>query len=173
VEEKALYLVALFDAATDAALGGCYRVLQAHGFSGRQTRDIPYHLTLGSHEGGREAELCAQFERACREPAVIDLCLDHLGLFGLDVLFAEPNVNHELLDLQSRFFDQQTHGDHRWCAHATLLIDEPEVILRALPIVVAQFQPLHARIERVALYEVFSGTADRGMLSAGRAAGIQ
>ena len=155
MDEKSLYLVAQLDAATSAAMDGYYRVLQAHGFTGRQTKDIPYHLTLGRHALDCESQLRGELERVCRETEVIEICFDHLGLFGLDVLFAGPNMNHELLDLQSRFFDDQTHGAHRWCAHATLLIDAPEAILRALPIVAALFQPLHARIERVALYEFF------------------
>jgi len=35
------------------------------------------------------------------------------------------------------------------------LIDEPEVILRVLPIVAEDFRPLKARIESVRLYEFF------------------
>lgn len=155
MDEKMLYLVAQFDAATSATLGDYYRALQEQGFTGRQTRDIPYHLTLGSHDVGREAWLCAEMKRVCRETEAIDIRLDHLGLFGLGVLFVAPNVNHELLDLQGRFFEQGTHGDHRWCAHATILIDEPDVILRALPILAQRFEPGHARIESVALYECF------------------
>jgi 2'-5' RNA ligase len=155
VDEKALYLVAHFDATTAAALGGCYRALQAQGFSGRQTQDIPHHLTLGSYEVGREAWLCAEIERVCGETEAIDIRLDHLGLFGLDVLFVGPNVNRELLDLHSRFFAQGIRGAHPWCAHATILIDEPDVILRALPILAQNFAPGRARIESLALYECF------------------
>lgn len=61
----------------------------------------------------------------------------------------------ELLKLQQSFFPDCGNGYHFWAAHATLLIDEPNMILKALPIVGENFKPFTARIESVALYEFF------------------
>jgi len=60
-----------------------------------------------------------------------------------------------LLKLQQSLFPEYGNGFHYWAAHATLLIDEPDVILKALPIVAENFKPFKARIESIALYEFF------------------
>ena len=94
-------------------------------------------------------------DRVCSETACIDIKMDHIGLFGLSCLFIEPNINFELLGLQKKFFDDCGNGIHPWTAHATLLIDAPEAILKAIPLVAKIFQPFEARIESIALYEFF------------------
>jgi hypothetical protein len=93
--------------------------------------------------------------QVCSQTDCIDIRLDHIGLFGLNVLFIEPNMNLELLSLQKRFFDDCGNGYHHWAAHATLLMDEPEIIMKALPIIVENFKPCHAQIKSIGLYEFF------------------
>jgi len=56
---------------------------------------------------------------------------------------------------KQHFFPNCGNGYHPWTAHATLLLGEPETILKALPIVVENFKPFEAQIESVALYEFF------------------
>ena len=70
----------------------------------------------------------------------------------MSVLFFGPDVNMELLALQQPF-EQDRIKEHEWTAHTTLMMDEPEVILKALPIVVEQFNGFHATVESVSLYE--------------------
>ncbi|MDR0839329.1 MAG: 2'-5' RNA ligase family protein [Oscillospiraceae bacterium] len=147
-DNKHLYLLAQFDSATQAAFESGYAALKSHGFDGRQTKNIPYHFTLGSFDTGLEAKLTADLERVCGETAPVEFLFDHIGLFGLEVLFAAPRVTRELLDLYAKFSGNQT-------PHATVLIDDPDVILRALPVFSQAFKPVPARIESVALYEFF------------------
>ncbi|MDD4680983.1 MAG: 2'-5' RNA ligase, partial [Clostridia bacterium] len=56
---------------------------------------------------------------------------------------------------QQKFFPHCGKGAYNWTAHATLLIDEPEKILKALLIVAKNFKPFKARIESIGLYEFF------------------
>ena len=159
MQEKSLVLITQFDEETQNILVGYYDILRQNGFTGSQTKDIPYHFTLGSHVYSIDCEkqLVDDLERICAETTRIDINLGYIGLFGLKVLFIAPNMNFELLKLQQSFFPDCGNGYHPWAAHATLLLDEPEMILKALPIVVENFKPFKAKIESVALYEFFPG----------------
>jgi len=166
--EKALYLLAKFDNQTQNVLGDYYDALYQNGFVGSQTKNIPYHFTLGSRSVDIENETMAELEKVCAGTPCFDINLAHIGLFGLDVLFISPAMNFELLKLQQAFFPGCGNGCHPWitkqaqrqfrypwAAHATLLIDEPETIQKAIPIVAGNFKPFNARIESVLLYEFF------------------
>jgi 2'-5' RNA ligase len=154
MQEKELGLAALFDKKTQNILAGYYGTLRQNGFIGNQTKDAPYHFTLKNGIGS-EKQLISNIERICSETDCFDINLAYVGLFGLKVLFIAPNMNFELLKLQQNFFPDCGNGYHAWAAHATLLIDEPEIILKALPIVVEIFTPFNAKIESVVLYEYF------------------
>jgi len=155
MHDKALYLLAQFDNETQNILAGYYDILRQNGFEGNQTKNIPYHFTLGRHGSDCEKQLISKLMEVCSETACIDINLGHIGLFGLKVLFIGPNMNFELLKLHHSFFPNEGNGCHAWSAHATLLMDEPETILKALPIIADNFKPIKARIESVGLYEFF------------------
>ncbi|MDR1704258.1 MAG: 2'-5' RNA ligase [Clostridiales bacterium] len=156
MEEKSLFLIAVFDDETQKTLAGYYDVLRRNGFTGSQTKDIPYHITLGNRDTACEEQLINKMDNICAETNSIKIMMSHIGLFGLNVLFIAPNMNTELLTLQRLlFFPEYTSGCHHWAAHATLLIDEPDKILKALPDAAGCFKPFEARIVKVALYEFF------------------
>ncbi len=96
MDNKALYLLAHFDEETQNILSGYYKILQQHGFSGKQTKNIPYHFTLGSREVAQKDELLQKMRDICLKTNAIDIGLSHIGLFGLNVLFIAPNMNFEL-----------------------------------------------------------------------------
>jgi 2'-5' RNA ligase len=155
MEEKFLYLLAQFDKETQEILAGYYDILRHNGFIGTQTKDIPYHFTLGKYETDCEKQLIDDLDKICANTSSIDIRLSHIALFGLNVLFIAPNMNFELMTLQQKLFPHCGNGDYGWTAHATLLIDEPEKVLKALPILAENFKPFSARIESIGLYEFF------------------
>lgn len=155
MQDKALYILAKFDEVTQSIFAGYYDALYQNGFIGSQTKNIPYHFTLGSRNIGCEEQLINDIERICSDTSFFEINLAHIGMFGLKVLFISPNTNFELLKLQQSFFPDCGNGYHNWAAHATLLIDEPEIIYKALPIVIENFRPFRARIESIMLYEFF------------------
>ncbi|MCL2387564.1 MAG: 2'-5' RNA ligase family protein [Defluviitaleaceae bacterium] len=155
MQDKALYLIAIFDNKTQNKLAEYYDVLCQNGFVGSQTKNIPYHLTLGSRSIDSENQTINDLEEVCSNIHSFEINLAHIGLFGLKVLFISPNMNFELLKLQQSFFPDCGNGHHPWSAHVTLLIDESETILKALPIVAENFQPFKARVEGIELYEFF------------------
>lgn len=155
MDEKRLYVLAIFDAETQRRLSSLYGALRERGFAGTQTEQIPYHFTMHACDLTQRARLCALLDAVARDTACVDFRFDHLGVFGTRVIIAEPNMNYEILDLEKRFCPECTSGDHFWTAHATLLMDEPENIMRALPLAVELFEPFRARIEKLSLYEFF------------------
>lgn len=155
MEDKYLYLLAQFDKKTQETFAGYYDILRQNGFIGNQTKNIPYHITLGKKDIDCEKQLIGELDEICANTACIDIHLSHIGLFGLNVLFIAPDMNFELLTLQKKFFSSCGNGAYNWTAHVTLLIDGPEKILKALPIVAKNFKPFIARIESIGLYEFF------------------
>ena len=156
VEEKRIYLLAQFDQAAEQRLAGVYGELVRAGFLGKQTPGVPYHFTLGSFEVESEPEVLERAREVCRGTSAFDINLSHIGLFGLKVLFIAPSMNGELLGLHNALAPgEPAIGVHNWVAHATLLIDEPDVIQAAIPIASRCFSPFAARVESVGIYEFF------------------
>lgn len=156
MEEKHLYAVALFDAETERRLAGLYQALVGQGFIGTQTKGIPYHITLGAFAPQDEAAVVRRAREAARTMPAFPVCLSNLGLFGRNVLFIAPAVRRELLDLLQAVVPNGSSADEfPWVAHVTLLMDEPEAILRAVPLAAEQFMPFQARVESVGVYEYF------------------
>ncbi|MGI6200729.1 MAG: 2'-5' RNA ligase family protein [Christensenellales bacterium] len=162
-----LYLLAEFDAGAQAVLAGYGRALSAQGLTGRQTPGIPHHLTLGSFPMEREADLAERLARVCGQRRALSLCMGHIGLFGREVLFVAPNANEELLALRAALCGQPCRGAHPWAPHATVLIDQPEAILRALPALTEAFEPFTARVVSVSLYAFFPARLIRRCALAG------
>lgn len=150
-----LYWLAELDERAQARLEALYGKLRDRGFTGHQTRGIPYHLTLGSRAPEDEAGQAERLGALCRGIPAFDLRLGHLGLFGQTVLFLSPNPNEELLALLRTFFPECGKGDHDWSPHITLLMDEAESIGKALPVAAEAFEPFCARVEAVSLYAFF------------------
>ena len=50
MEDKFLYLLAQFDEETQVTFNGYNDILQQNGFVGKQTKNIPYHITLGKKD---------------------------------------------------------------------------------------------------------------------------
>ncbi len=152
--EKALYVLAGYDDATERELTRIQNVLYEKGFSGSQTKGIPMHFTLGSYETGREEELKERLERIAKTQGAFSAGFNHIGLFTLpnsDVLFLQPEITAEMLRLKECF--QDTMDTFPWSPHTTLLIDRREEILRAIPIVEEEFKPMTGNVSALHLYE--------------------
>ena len=65
-------------------------------------------------------------------------------------MFIAPDHNAELLKLKEEFGDS-----FDWTAHTTMLIDRPETVYRALPILMEDFSAFRGRVNALHLYEFF------------------
>ena len=153
MDGKRLYVLAGFDDATERALAGIQeRILEA-GFTGRQTMGIPMHATLGSFPSApeEEARLCELLREAAADTRTFPVAFNHIGVFGGgEVLFAAPDTDGALLSLKERF-----GREFGWTPHATLLIDDRERVLAALPIALKEFRSFAGRVAYLHLYEFF------------------
>lgn len=149
--EQFLTLMADYDDATQRMLADWQTALDGACFTGTQTRDIPYHISLASLPLDKEAEAVALMMRTAANYGPVPVTCTHLGIFpGGKVLFAAPDMTAELVALHNACGTENT-GGFRWTPHTTLLIDEKDVIARAIPAAVEMFRPFHATITRLHL----------------------
>lgn len=154
--EARLYVLAQFDSGTNEALAKIYDKLLNAGLTGEQTKGIPYHFTLGSFELSETAQILERAKAVAARTKAFPIGLNHIGLFGQKVLFLTPAMNNQLLSLCRSVDPAATlDGVHNWIAHATLLIDSPEHIRTAVPIVAENFSPMTAVVHSLGVYEFF------------------
>lgn len=152
MKDKFICVMAQYDAKTELKLKEIQTLLSNKGFVGKQTPNLPYHITLGSFDISQEKLIKEKVKTVSKEFHSFNIKLNNIGLFGLDVLFIAPSVNHELLDLQKHF--NNDYDDRLgWTAHTTMLIDNHETILKALPYVANNFKSFTGKIESISLYE--------------------
>lgn len=149
---KFLCVMAQYDEETEQKLKKIQKILLDNGFKGKQTPNLPNHITLGTFEISEEEILKEKIKRVSNNFQSFDIKLNNIGLFGLDVLFIAPLVSHELLSLQ-QYFSSKYADDLDWTAHTTMLIESSDVIQRALPLLAENFKGFRGRIESISLYE--------------------
>ena len=152
MKDKFLCIMAQFDKETELRLKEIQKVLLDNGFVGKQTPNIPNHIALGSFDVSQEMMIKERMKMVSEHFQSFDIKLNNIGLFGLDVLFIAPSVNHELLNLQKYFNNDYADG-LGWTAHTTMLIDDHEIIQKALPYLAENFKSFKGRIESISLYE--------------------
>ncbi|WFR59836.1 2'-5' RNA ligase family protein [Anaerocolumna sp. AGMB13025] len=151
MQDKFLCILAQYDMETEQRLKELQQILSINGFNGTQTQNLPYHITLGTFKVSEKENLKVKIFKAAEQFKSFKVSLSSIGLFGLDVLFLAPSVNHELLNLQQFFSNEDNDGT--WTAHTTLLIDKHDTILKALPYIAKDYKNIEAKIESISLYE--------------------
>ena len=148
--DQILCILAGYDDMTEARLGALQNRLYENGFTGTHTKNLLQHMTLATfpEEAGVEQALCQKMRQAAGECRPFPVSFNHVGIFGGGkVLFAAPDATQQLLRLREYFGPSLG-----WTAHSTLLIDEPEAIYRALPIVMEDFSAFEGRVESLHLF---------------------
>lgn len=154
-DEKFLCVLAGYDDRTEQRLAAMQNSLYEAGFSGTQTRDIPMHITMGTFAVEEEQSLSERLRRVAADTGPFFVHLSHVGMFGGSrVLFAAPDCSRELLALRERFSDSRPFPPV-WVPHTTMLIDRPETVYRALPVLMEAFEPVIGKITCLHLYEFF------------------
>ena len=149
MENKFLCLMAGYDDHTENYLAGIQKKLYAVGLTGQHTKDIPQHITLQTYPPAQEAQVVHMVRAIAAESEPFEVDFSHIGIFtGGKVLFIAPDKDSDLIALKEKFgpsFD--------WAPHTTMLIDEPENIQQALPLVVKEFSSFHGKVTCLHLYE--------------------
>ena len=153
--EKNLYLLAELDENTQILIKNYEKVIVENGFIGKQTNDIPYHITLGCYSLEHEIYLRDLLDNIGKNSKQINIAYSGFGLFKLDVLYLNPAISIGLMDLYNLVKEKCCYKDHDFSAHTTLFMDEPENILKILPKFVEIFEKIQGKIKYISLYEFF------------------
>lgn len=151
MSNKALYIMAGYDDKTEKYLANIQNKLYENGFIGTHTKNLPQHITLGSFPIDKEDELKNLLQELSKQINPFEITFNHIGIFGgSNVLFVAPDPNYELIELKERFGDS-----YNWTPHTTMLIDNPDTIYKALPLVMNEFSAFDGKVTSLHLYEFF------------------
>jgi len=153
--DKKIYLIAELDDNLQLEIKNIEKIIIENGFIGKQTKDIPYHITLCSFSIEMENYLKDLLEKISKIFKKINIKFSSLGLFGLNVLFINPDMNMKLIEIYDHVKENSFEKEYDLAAHATLIIDEPENIIKILPKIVDIYKGLNGKIKYISLYEVF------------------
>lgn len=149
--DKALYVLAGYDAATEEKLCKLQQKLYDRGFAGTHTKGIPMHITMGSFPCSEQEALKERLQSIAADIEAFPVKFNHVGIFGGGkVLFLCPDADQKMLELKERF-----GTSFGWTAHTTMLIDEPLQVLEALPILLQDFSAFEGEMTSLHLYEFF------------------
>ena len=150
--EEFLTLMADLDDDSQQTLSGWYEEIKKVGFNGVQTSGLPFHISMGCFSLDKESDVIDEMKELATRFSSIPVHISHIGLFaGGKVLYAAPDMNPaNLLDLRQAI-KTETQEKFPWTPHCTIIIDEPETIQNALPILVEHFQPFMGRITKLHL----------------------
>ncbi len=163
--EQFLTLMADLDTSTQARLDEWYGHLRQAGFTGAQTPGLPFHISLAVFPTDMETEAVDVMRSAASAFAPVPVHLSHIGMFaGGKVLFCTPERDGKLNALHEAC-DPGFPQTYPWTPHVTVLIDGPETVQKALPLLIKDFTPLSASIVRLHLCAIWptreSGAAER------------
>jgi 2'-5' RNA ligase len=159
--DKLLYLTVEFDNDTQIELKHFENIIKGNGFIGKQTKDIPYHITLCTYTPDMENIIVKMMEEIENKKlfSVFNVSFSSFGLFGLNVLFLNPEMNMNLIEMYNFVKNKGSYNDSDLAAHVTLFIDEQENILNILPKMVEEFktrnEKINCKIKYLSLIEYF------------------
>jgi len=153
--DKKLYLLAELDDNTQKIVRKFYGKILEENIIGTQTKDIPYHISLCSYSIENEKNIITLLNKIKGKFNVIEILFGGFGLFGLNVLFFNPAMNKNLIELYDFCKSNSYNKDNAFTAHMTLLIDEPDKIIKILPKISNEYKAFTGKIVSISLYEFF------------------
>ena len=149
--EQFLTLMADLDQDSQERMAGWYDALRGAGFTGVQTPGLPYHISLATFPPEHEQKAIAITRKAAAEFAPVPVHISHIGMFaGGKVLFCGPEKDAGLASLRDAC-KPETPEAWPWTPHVSILIDEPEAVQAAIPVLVREFAPFTGTIIRLHL----------------------
>lgn len=149
--EQFLTLMADLDEESQKLMSGWYDTLKEAGFTGTQTPGLPYHISLATFPLEKEEEAVTLMQKVAEEFSPVSVHISHVGMFaGGKVLFGAPELNPALAALHEACA-KETMQKYPWTPHATILIEEPETVYAALPVLMKSFHPFVGKITRLHL----------------------
>jgi 2'-5' RNA ligase len=156
--DKKLYLLAVLDDNTQSIFRKIYDdIVLKNNIIGKQTKNIPYHISLCSFTTEKQIELEKLMDKIDKENTFKEIKINYtgMGLFGLNVLYFNPSMSKELIELYDYVKTGSYEEKEELAAHTTLMIDTPENIIKVIKIEGSEFKGIKAKIKYIDLYEFF------------------
>ena len=119
-KEKFITVMAVLDDNAQELLHSIQHNLEQQYGADTKTKDIPFHITLGSYAVEETEEIIARIKEVAKNTHCFDITfcdLDHLGNM---VRFLRPEISKELLELHQHFDSDYANGYPGWMPHATV-----------------------------------------------------
>lgn len=150
--EQFLTLMADLDDESQACMRAWSEQLKKEGFFGTQTPGLPFHISLAAFSLDKEKEVICEMHRLAKEFSAIPVHISHIGMFaGGRVLFAAPDMKPAQLLRLREAIRVETSEKYPWTPHATIMIDEAEIIVKAVPHLLKVFHPFMGKVTRLHL----------------------
>ncbi|MCQ2519370.1 MAG: hypothetical protein MJ107_02440 [Lachnospiraceae bacterium] len=153
--DKFLCLMAELDEDVQKGVKACEEILDAKGFLDKKTRDIPCHFTINSFPVEEEENLKLVLNEIKDKFKQTEVSFSGIGLFGLRVVYLNPTMNQELLDLYNLTKEKALNKFDGYSAHATLFIGEDEETLSVIKELSTMQLPAKGVVKDISLYEFF------------------
>ena len=153
-QDKFLTVFAVFDEETQKRLKEYQEQVLRLGYTGTQTMDIPFHISLGTFGVDEEEKWKEKIIEVCKKKRSFDIELNEVDRFGYSVLFVAPKLNEELAELHA-IFDNNAVNDFPWHPHATIFMGQEEQVKEAEVCLMRIFEPLTAKIVGIQMGEFF------------------
>jgi len=149
--EEIIVLMADLDDKSQEMLNNLYDTLLERDFKGQQTKGLPYHISIATFSLDKEREVIGLTKDICNKTSSFNIDVTGIKTFpGESILYASIANSEELLELRNKI-TIETKEDYSWTPHITLLIDEPKIVEKALPIVQKSFRPFKANVTKLHL----------------------
>jgi len=123
-KEKFITVMAILDDQTQDIMESMAKdMFQLYG-SDVKTKDIPYHISLGSYAPEDTEMIVERIKQVAKETKPFEIKLLGLNHFGNKVRFLEPELSDELMNLHLHFDSDYANGYPGWMPHATVYIHE-------------------------------------------------
>lgn len=155
MQDKFLTVFAVFDNKTQKILKEYQDKVLALGHRGSQLMDIPFHISLGTYCVDDELKIAEKIHDACSKNSQFEIKLDKVNHFGHKVLFIEPEINKELLQIHDLFDNAVINKDFPWHPHATILMGDENQVQKAEELLQKIFKPLKSTIVGIQMGEFF------------------
>ena len=155
-KEKFITVMAVLDDTTQELLDSIQCDLEQQYGIDTKTKDIPYHITLGSYAVEETDVIVARIKEVANNTSCFELKFNDLDHFGNMVRFLRPEISKELLDLHQHFDSDYANGYPEWMPHATVYRhSEPREIELSKQIIDKIEVAKNARIIGIELGEFF------------------
>lgn len=155
------YVVAFFDDETNYKFKKINVALNNNNI---KTIDLEPHITLAAYSEIEKNVLVDWISKICENEKSFEVNFNHIGMFGLDVVFLAPRISEELMVFYKKIhskYDELCGKEgynysllsSNWIPHSTVVMGSKNDVLKSIPIIGERFEPFFGKINKIAIYE--------------------